>query len=53
MGVQEDVDKPICKECYKVVATQLSNTTNLTQHLKDRHPSICGEANKVHVNVIS
>lgn len=50
-GKQKSVDKPVCNECYKVVATKLSSTTNLTQHLKDRHPSISGEVNKVPISI--
>ncbi len=39
-GKAKDVDKPVCKQCYKVVATKSSSPSNLAKHLKDRHPGL-------------
>nr|XP_054599277.1 E3 SUMO-protein ligase ZBED1-like [Nothobranchius furzeri] len=42
-GKATDHDRPVCKECYKEIATKSSSTTNLAKHLRDRHPKLHDE----------
>ncbi len=46
-GKPKDVNKPLCKQCLKAVATKCSSTSNLAKHLKDRHPGLYGELQQV------
>ena len=38
---EEDVDRPMCCECSKIVLAKGGNTTNLYWHLKEHHPTCC------------
>ena len=41
--VKEDIDKPVCKLCKKLVPAKRSNTTNLFHHLQEHRPDAYSE----------
>ena len=41
--VKEDIDKPVCKLCKKLVLAKRSNTANLFHHLQEHHPDAYSE----------
>ena len=54
-GKAKDLQKPICKRCFRAVTTRGGNTTNLAKHLKDLHPDLFKDLKEVmlHYNLIS
>ena len=40
---REDVDRPVCRKCGKIVPAKGSNTSNLYWHLKEHHPTLYAE----------
>ncbi len=37
---EEDIDRPVCRECGKTVLAKGGNTSNLYWHLKEHHPTL-------------
>ena len=37
---EDDLERPVCRECQKVVLAKGGNTSNLFSHLRERHPTL-------------
>lgn len=46
-GEPTNNDRPVCKQCFKAVATKGDNTTNMAKHLKDKHPNLYSQMKQV------
>ncbi|KAL6456345.1 hypothetical protein MHYP_G00348880 [Metynnis hypsauchen] len=42
-GKPKDMNKPVCKRCFRNISTKGANTTNLAKHLEDRHADLYKE----------
>jgi hypothetical protein len=45
--IEEELDRPVCRECCKVVPAKGGNTSNLFWHLKEHHSALYAEISPI------